>query len=58
MTDPIKLDALRSTRLASELSDQQCHVLAERVSLRDLKPGEMLAEEGTVDNHIPRLSTG
>ncbi len=52
MTDPIKLAALRSTELASELTDEQCRVLADVVSLRDLKQGETLAHEGTVDNHL------
>ena len=52
MTDPTRLDALRSTELASELSDEQCRILADLVSLRDLKQGETLAHEGTVDNHL------
>lgn len=52
MTDPTKLDALRSTTLAAELSDEQCRVLADLVTLRDLKQDEVLAREGTVDNHL------
>ena len=52
MTDPTKLAALRSTRLAAELSEDECRVLCELVTLRDLKQGEMLAQEGTVDNHL------
>jgi len=52
MTNPTKMDALRSTALASELSDEQCRVLADVVSLRDLKQCETLAHEGTVDNHL------
>jgi CRP-like cAMP-binding protein len=52
MTDPTRLDALRSTKLAAELSDEQCRVLADLVTLRDLKQDEVLAREGTVDNHL------
>ena len=52
MTDHDPYDALRATRLAAELSDEQCRVLADLVTLRDLKQGEVLAHEGTVDNHL------
>ena len=52
MTGPTPYDALRSTKLAAELSDDQCRVLAGLLALRDLKQGETLAREGTVDNHL------
>lgn len=52
MTDPTAYDALRSTRLAAELSDEQCRVLAGLVTVRELKQGDVLAREGTVDNHL------
>ena len=52
MTDTTPFDALRSTKLAAELSDDECRVLADLVALRDLKQGETLAREGTVDNHL------
>ena len=52
MTDPTPFDALRSTQLATELTDEQCRVLARLVTLRDLKQGEALAAEGAVDNHL------
>ena len=52
MTDLSTFEAVRSTKLAAELNDDQCRVLAELVTLRDLKQGEMLAQEGTVDNHL------
>ena len=58
MTDPKRLEALRATRLATELSDEQCRVLAELVTLRDLKQGEVLAQEGTVDNHLYVVLSG
>ena len=58
MTDPIRFDALRSTKLAAELSDEQCRVLADLVTLRELKQGEVLAQEGTVDNHLYVILSG
>lgn len=58
MTDTNNADALRSTKLAAELSDDECRVLADLVSLRDLKQGEVLAKEGTIDNHIYVILSG
>ena len=47
-----QLEALRHSRLAAELSEGQCRLLAELVSLRDLKEGEVLIREGHADNHL------
>jgi CRP/FNR family cyclic AMP-dependent transcriptional regulator len=58
MTDTTKLDALRSTKLAAELDEAQCRVLAELVTLHDLRQGEVLAREGTVDNHLYAILSG
>ena len=58
MTDTNRLAALRSTKLAAELDDAQCRVLAEIVTLHDLKQGEVLAREGTVDNHLYVILSG
>ncbi len=52
MTEPTALEALRSTKLAAELTDDQCRVLAGLVAMRNLKQGDVLAQEGTVDNHL------
>jgi len=52
MTHANAYDALRSTRLAAELSDDECRVLADLVAVRDLKQGEVLAQEGAADNHL------
>jgi len=52
MTNTNAYDALHSTKLAAELSDDECRVLAALVTVRDLKQGETLAQEGTVDNHL------
>lgn len=58
MTDTTKADALRSTRLAAELSPEEIGILAELVTLRDLRQGEVLAEEGAVDNHLYSILSG
>jgi CRP-like cAMP-binding protein len=58
MTDLTKFQALRATKLAAELSEEQCRVLADLVALRDLKQGEVLAQEGTVDNHLYVVVSG
>ncbi|HEX7271442.1 MAG TPA: cyclic nucleotide-binding domain-containing protein [Casimicrobiaceae bacterium] len=52
MTNPSRLDALRQSRLAAELSDEQCSVLSDLVTLRDLRDGEVLVKEGEADNHL------
>jgi CRP-like cAMP-binding protein len=52
MTTPNRLDALRQSRLAAELSDEQCSVLSDLVTLRDLRDGEVLVKEGDSDNHL------
>jgi CRP-like cAMP-binding protein len=52
MTNPNRLDALRHSRLAAELSDEQCNVLSDLVTLRDLKNGDVLVKEGEADNHL------
>ena len=58
MTDHDRFNALRGTKLASELTDDQCRTLAKLVSLSDLKQGEVLAREGAVDNHLYVILSG
>ena len=58
MATPNRLDALRQSRLAVELSDEQCGVLSDLVSLRDLKDGEILVKEGEADNHLYAIIKG
>jgi len=52
MSEPGILEALRGSRLATELSDSEVRVLAEHLVFRDLQPGEVLVPEGTSDNHL------
>jgi CRP-like cAMP-binding protein len=58
MADPNRFEALSKTRLAAELDDAQRRVLSDLVTLRDLKQGEVLAREGTVDNHLYVVISG
>ncbi|MEP7181962.1 MAG: cyclic nucleotide-binding domain-containing protein [Betaproteobacteria bacterium] len=52
MADPLKIDALKGTKLAAELDPAQIAVLADLIELRDLKQGDVLVREGTSDNHL------
>ena len=52
MNDQNRIAALKSTKLAQELTDDEVAVLAAVVTLRDLKPGEVLVKEGPSDNHL------
>jgi CRP-like cAMP-binding protein len=47
-----KLELLRNSALAVELTGDQCAVLAELISVRDLKDGEVLVRQGASDNHL------
>ncbi|MEO8304761.1 MAG: Crp/Fnr family transcriptional regulator [Betaproteobacteria bacterium] len=58
MTTPERLEALRQSRLATELSNEQCSVLSDIVTLRDLSDGEVLVEEGAADNHLYSIVKG
>jgi CRP-like cAMP-binding protein len=58
MTTTTPYDALRASRLAAELSDEQCRKLAARIALRDLTDGEVLVKEGTSDSHLYVLVAG
>jgi CRP/FNR family transcriptional regulator len=58
MTTPNRLDALRQSKLAAELSNEQCKVLSDLVTLRELKDGEVLVKEGEADNHLYVLVKG
>ncbi len=58
MTSRNKLEALRASKLAVELSGEQCGVLAELIEFRDLKAGDVLLREGTRDNHLYVIVSG
>jgi ribosome-associated toxin RatA of RatAB toxin-antitoxin module/CRP-like cAMP-binding protein len=58
MNDQPIFEALRPSKLAVELSDEQCHRLAAAMQLRDLKPGEVLVREGDDDHHFYLIVRG
>ena len=58
MTDRSIVDALRSSQLATELTDEQTRTLADNLAFRDLEPGEMLVKEGASDNHLYVVVSG
>jgi CRP/FNR family transcriptional regulator, cyclic AMP receptor protein len=52
MNTPDLLQATRASRLADGLTDDQVAVLAGVLQLQSCHAGEVLAREGTVDNHL------
>lgn len=58
MTDNDRQVALRQSKLAAELSEEQCRVLSNLIALRDLKDGEILVAEGQSDNHLYAIVKG
>ncbi len=52
LTENTVYEALRATRLATELEEPQARVLAERMQVRDLAAGEVLVREGHRDSHL------
>jgi CRP-like cAMP-binding protein len=58
MTDKTKLQALRASKLASDLSELECSVLCELVTDRELADQEVLVREGTTDNHLYVVAEG
>jgi len=53
-----KLELVRNSALAVELTGDQCSVLAELVSVRDLKDGEVLVKQGASDNRLFVIVSG
>jgi CRP-like cAMP-binding protein len=58
MTHAAILEALRPSKLATEMTDEQRSALAAVMTLRDLTPGEVLVREGDVDDHLYVVATG
>jgi CRP-like cAMP-binding protein len=52
MIEQDRIAALKSTKLAQELTDDQVATLAALVTLHDLEPGDVLVKEGPSDNHL------
>jgi CRP-like cAMP-binding protein len=58
MTDAAILEGLGKSRLAVELNDDERRTLADAMSLRDLKHGEILVQEGSADDHLYVVVSG
>jgi CRP/FNR family transcriptional regulator, cyclic AMP receptor protein len=58
MTDQTKLQVLRASKLAEDLSEDECRVLADQVGMRDLADGEVLVHEGAADDHLYVVAGG
>lgn len=58
MTNRDRLDVLSQSKLAAELTEEQCRVLSALVTLRDLKDGDVLVKEGESDNHLYAIVKG
>jgi ribosome-associated toxin RatA of RatAB toxin-antitoxin module/CRP-like cAMP-binding protein len=51
-------ETLRASKLAAELTDDECRMLAEAMELRRLKEGEVLVREGQADEHFYLIVKG
>lgn len=55
---PSRLELVRNCALAVELTGDQCAVLADLVTVRDLADGELLVEEGASDDRVHVVVSG
>ena len=58
MIDPTLLATLRASKLAAELTDEECRLLAEAMELRRLQADEVLVKEGQADEHFYLIVKG
>ena len=58
MTDQALVDAVRGSRLATELSEAQIRTLADNLVFCDLRTDEVLVKEGASDNHLYVIVSG
>lgn len=58
MTDAAILEGLSTSRLAVELNDEERRILAGAMTLRELKQGEVLVQEGSADDHLYVVVSG
>jgi len=58
MADTSKIQLVRDSALAAELTAEQSAVLAELVTVRDLAEGEILVDEGESDDHVHVIVSG
>ena len=58
IAEEIRLAALRASKLASDLDEQEFAILAAQVAVRDLADGEVLVREGAADDHLYVVADG
>lgn len=58
MNDEIRLQALQASRLATDLSPDECRVLSTLFSVHDLADADVLVREGKADNHLHVVASG
>lgn len=58
MAGTTEFEALKSSKLAPEMTDAQLRTLSQHIVFRDLRPGEVLVAEGTSDNHLYVVVSG
>ena len=58
MSEAAILEGLSTSKLAIELNDEERRILAGAMTLRDLKHGEVLVQEGSADDHLYVVVSG
>jgi CRP-like cAMP-binding protein len=58
MTIDAKLNALSHSRLAADLGEEECRVLAGLVTIQDLADAEVLVRQGTADSRLHVVVSG
>ena len=58
MTDAAIVQGLAQSKLATELTPEQCEVLARSMTSRDLRPSDVLVREGDSDDHLYVIVNG
>lgn len=58
MQDASKLELVRNSALAAELTGDQCRVLAGVMDVRELADGEVLVKQGASDNRVYAVVSG
>ena len=57
-SEEMRIAALRASRLAADLNDDEFGVLAAQVSVRDLVDADVLVREGASDDHLYVVAAG
>jgi CRP/FNR family transcriptional regulator, cyclic AMP receptor protein len=58
MTDAAIVEGLSKSKIATELTPEQCRTLAGTVTVRELQPGDVLVREGESDDHLYIVVSG